>query len=260
MKAFYLKSLFAAALAVTLSSCEKKAENLENLSQNKPASTSEVVYPLVGTEISNNILPKRKLPRAILEKGFSQEKLKVKVIDTVCEEYVQGTKLLDISSLPPGAHVMRIRNNEFAISTTREGGNNGFIKLKNGPQGWWTHWNYSPYTASEYPDVLFLQDRDGYVSNSVDLYLDKEVTMFGFEIAPNANGQDRTVSVDYKEEPYYRDPSLFSVQQTISTPSGARLIAVKSERGFRLVRISLDYIPNVGTGFAITNIRYALAK
>lgn len=260
MKAFYLKSLFAAALAVTLSSCEKKAENFENLSEKKDVSTSEVVYPLVGTEISNNILPKRKLPRAILEKGYSESNIKVKLIDTVCEEYLQGTKMLDISSLTPGAHVMRIKNNELTISTNREGGDNGFIKLNNGPKGWWTHWNYNPYTESEYPNVLFLQDREGYVSNSVDLYFDKEVTTFGFEIAPNANGQDRTVSVDYKEEPYYRDPSLFSVQQTISTPSGARLIAVKSERGFRLVRISLDYIPNVGTGFAITNIRYALAK
>jgi hypothetical protein len=262
MKAIYLKSLFAAALAVTLSSCEKKAENFEKPSEKSTASISEVVYPLIGTELPKNILPPRKLPRAKLFRDYwyAYRDSKVKLIDTVCEEYLRGTTKLDLSSLKEGAFITKISNNEFTLTTNDEVTPSGLRKLSNGIKGWWTHWNYSPYTESEYPEVLFPQDREGYVAGGVDLYFNKRVTTFGFEIAPNFIGTDFKVKVEYKHEPFYRDVSVFDVEQTISSPSGARLIAMKSEVGIQLVRIYVEHIPNTASGFAISNIRYTLAK
>lgn len=261
MKALYLKSLVAAALAVTLSSCEKKAENIENLSQLK-TQVSGIVYPVEGVDQSTNILPKRKLPRAVLTKGYDIHKgVKAKLIDTVCEEYINSTSPLDISNLKEGINIKKFSNEEFGIVTNREGGSFGFAKLKAGPKGWWTHWNYSPYTASAYPDVLYAQTSGGYASGNIYLYLSKPVTSFGFEIAPNTVGKDVNIVTEYKEEPFYRDPIMFMVEQTISSPSGARLIAVKSDRPFQLVIVRLNPDPEIKTtGLAITNIRYALAK
>lgn len=260
MKALYLKTLFAMALAVTLSSCEKKAEDLQSLSEKASTTTSESIYPLVGTELSNSILPKRKLPRAVLTKRSMSKSDKVKLIDTVCEEYVKGTTKFDFSGLKEGVHVNKIKHNDLTIVTNYEGGYNGFVKLSNGPKGWWTHWNYSPYTESEYPDVLFAQSA-GYPSSSMALTFDKEVTSFGFEIAPNATGKDYNVTVEYSYIQSYRYEGLFDVRQIISSPSGARLIAVKSEVPFRYVQINVQYLlPDRGRGFALSNLRYTLAK
>ncbi len=260
MKAFYLKTLLAAALAVTLSSCEKKAEDIQSLSEKTNTTTSELIYPRVGTELSNNILPQRKLPRAILTKGRWDNNDKVKLIDTVCQEYVKGTTKFDISGLKVGEHVTKIKHNNLTIVTNDEVGDDGFLKLSNGPKGWWTHWNYSPYTESEYPDVLYAQSPGGHAAGSLALTFDKEVTTFGFEIAPNATGTDYKVVVRYNNINSYRYESLFQVRQTISSPSGARLIAVKSEVPFTYVQIAVEYIPDAGRGFAISNLRYALAK
>ena len=261
MKALYLKSLVAAALAVTLSSCEKKAENIENLSQLK-MQVSGIVYPIEGVDQSTNILPKRKLPRAVLTKGYGIYKsIKAKLIDTVCEEYINSTSALDISNLKEGINIKKFGNKEFGITTNGEGGSFSFAKLKAGPKGWWTHWNYSPYTASAYPDVLYAQTSGGYATSNISLYLDKPVTSFGFEIAPNTVGEDVQIVAEYKEDHSYRFPDIFTVDQTISSPSGARLIAVKSSIPFRLVIVRVNYNPEIKTtGLAITNIRYTLAK
>lgn len=260
MKSFYFKTFFAVALAVTLFSCEKKANDIESLPEKAGTTTSELIYPLVGTEISNNILPKRKLPRAILTKERMYKNQKVKLIDTVCEEYVKGTTKFDLSGLKEGQHVTKIRHNDLTIVTNDEGGDYGFVKLSNGPKGWWTHWNYSPYTESEYPSVMFAQSPAGHAAGSLALTFDKEVTSFGFEIAPNATGTDYKVTVEYNNIPSYRYENLFRVVQTISSPSGARLIAVKSEVPFFYVQITVQYIPNTGRGFALSNLRYTLAK
>jgi hypothetical protein len=258
MKALYLKTLFAMALAVTLSSCEKKAEDLQSLSEKAIATTSESIYPLVGTELSNSILPKRKLPRAVLTKSSMSKSDKVKLIDTVCEEYVKGTTKFDLSGLTAGVHVTKITHNDLTIVTNHEGDFSELVKLNNGPKGWWTHWNYSPYTESEYPDVLFGWSA-GYPASSMALTFDKYVTSFGFEIAPNDTGKDHYVTVEYNNIPSYKYESLFKVRQTISSPSGARLIAVKSEVPFKYVQINVQYLDG-GSGFAISNLRYALAK
>ncbi|MGN7203056.1 hypothetical protein ACTHQF_02190 [Pedobacter sp. SAFR-022] len=263
MKSFYLKALWAAALAVTLSACEKKAENFEKSSEQVAAATSELVYPVPSTELPDNILPERKLPRAVLTKGYMYKNIKVKLIDTVCAEYIQGTKKLGFSNLTERVFYNRFGSAELKFIVDHEFNNRGFARLTPGANGWWTHWNYSPYTESEYPEVLFARNRWGGEvrgENGITLLLNKRVTTFGFEIAPNVTGKDFRVSVTYPSGSTYRAPTLFSVSQTISSPSGARLIAVKSEVPFDYVMIDVEGMTFREAGFAIANIRYALAE
>lgn len=260
MKVLKSVSLLAVLLAVIFVSCEKKSENFEKMSDVRLQAITDRVYPLKGNEMSTAILPKRKLPRAILTKGFVDPQIKVKIIDTVCEEYISQTRKLDISGLDTGKYITKVENNEFRISTDNEGFKDGFVKLANGPTGWWPHWNYSPYTESEYPDVLFVQSQAGNGLYVFHMYFNKPLKMFGFEIAPNTPGPDHEVSVFYQEGDYYRSETLFTVKQTISTPSGARLIAVKSDTDIWMVTVSMNYPASATAGFAITNIRYGLAN
>jgi len=250
MKSFYRTTLFAAVLAATLSSCEKKVAELEKSSDKLTRTVAEKVFPLAGGEMSTNILPKRALPASVLT---NFKNVKVKVIDSVCEEYVKGSTKLDLSKLKD-EFGYDIKDKRITVSSTT-----GFKKLNNGPKGWWTHWNYSPYTESEYPNVLFSENEEGYVSNFLILTFSKKVTTFGFEIAPNATGADLNVSVAYQAEDSRVEDELFSVDQKVSSPSGARLIAVKSQTPFQKVTIYLEDYKEL-KGLAISNIRYALAK
>jgi hypothetical protein len=260
MKAIYLKSLFAAALAVTLSSCEKKAENFEKLSEKSTASISEVVYPLNGNEMPVGILPKAEnLPKTILIKDYENyPNVKAKVFDQVCEEYLKGTKKMDLSKLKDCDFLGKFGNEEFSIVTTQRIKKQGVRKLDNGPNGWWAHWNYSPYTESEYPTVLFAV-MFGSASNSLDFTFSKKVSTFGFEVAPNTIGGTFKVTVRYQEESWYHQPEIINLVQTVSSPSGARLIALKSDIPFQRVTIDLESTLH-SEGVAIANIRYKLAK
>ncbi len=252
MKAFYRTSLFAAVLAATLSSCEKKIEGLDKQSAKTTAIVSEKVYPLNGNDTSLGILPGRDLPNAVLT---NYNNFKVKVIDSVCDEYIKGTTKLDLSKIKDNAFGFDIKDKKITVSSIT-----GFRKLGSGQKGWWTHWNYSPYTESEYPAVLFSEQETGYVANFFELIFSKKVTTFGFEAAPNATGVNLKVSVGYQAEITRDEDELFSVDQTVSSPSGARLIAVKSEKPFQKVTIYLEnYKPEL-QGLAISNIRYTLAK
>jgi hypothetical protein len=264
MKRFRLESLLVAALALTLSACEKNVENIKTVSEVKAAASPDMVYPLVGIDTSNNILPRRKLPKAVLEYGNLGEEypnLKAEVIDTVCADYLNKTVKFDLSNLADGQVTNLIRVKGNAIDTDPDFKEGVFKKLSHGASGWWTHWNYSPYTESEYPIVLFPVDRftKEFPQNTFSISLRHEVRTFGFEIAPNATGKDIKVVVTYKNRGAdYRAPSLFEVHQTISSPSGARLIAVTSNATFGYIEISIPGEVGVrNKGFAIANIRIA---
>jgi hypothetical protein len=262
-----LESLLVAALALTLSACEKNVENLKSVSEVKAAAIPEVVYPLVGTDTSNHIFPPRKLPNAVLEYGTLGEEypnLKVKVIDTICADYLKKTVKFDLSTLADGGVTNLIRVKGNAIDTDPDFREGVFKKLSHGLNGWWTHWNYSPYTESENPIVLYpisrLSTEVLYPLNTMSIALRHEVRTFGFEIAPNATGKDIEVAVTYKNSGAdYRWPPLFEVHQTISSPSGARLIAVTSNVAFGYIEIAISGAEvNVrNKGFAIANIRVA---
>jgi hypothetical protein len=267
MKASCLKFLFVAAIALTLSACEKNVENVKNVSEVKAAVTSDVVYPLVGTDTSNHILPRRKLPKAVLKYGTLEEEypdLKVQVIDTVCADYLNGTEKFDLSYLAEGSVTYVVRKADNVLTGDPDFFNGGFKKLSNGPNGWWTHWNYSPYTESDAPIVLFALNRREtavYPMNTMSISLRNAVKTFGFEIAPNTTGKDMEVIVSYQSGGSYRFPDMFEVHQTVSSPSGARLIAVKSNHAFDYVNIQLrGDVPFRDKGFAIANIRFQLAN
>jgi hypothetical protein len=261
MKAFYLKSLLTAAIAVTLSSCEKNAETIETLSEKQTKSVSKVVYPLLGNEMSTSILPKKDtLSDGVLEKGFLYKYVKFKLINEVCEEYLKDTKLLDISKLPEGEYGNTISNDELTLKfvSTVDAKDYGFKKVSSGSQGWWAHWNYSPYTESEYPAVLLGAYQDGEIQNVLTFTFSKKLQTFGFEVAPNELNKNMTVRVKYWDDYWYKYPNLCEVVQTVSTPSGARLIAIKSGVPIRRVEIILGLYPN--DGVAISNLRYEIAK
>jgi hypothetical protein len=261
MKSFHLQSLFVVAIALTFSACEKNTENIKNVSELKAASTSKVVYPLVGTDMSGRILPMRKLPRAILTEGDYYPNIKVQLIDTICVDYLNETEKIDLSYLKEGSDTYVIRTPHNQLTADPEGFNGGFKKLSSGPNGWWTHWNYSPYTESEDPIVLFAVNwREPELSpiSSLGIYFRNPVKTLGFEIAPNASGKDIKVLATYNDFGSYRGQTMFDVQQTISSPSGARLIAVKSNVPFNYVLIELKGAPYPAEGFAIANIRYQL--
>lgn len=252
MKSFYRTTLVAAFCAAMLASCEKKTTDLDKSDVKKTGIVTEKVFPLDGNELSTNMLPKQDLPAAILT---NYNNVKVKLIDSVCDDYIKGTTKFDLSKLADGEFVYDIKDKKLKLSSTM-----GFKKLNHGPKGWWTHWNYSPYTESEYPGVLFAESEDGFVSNVMILNLSKKVTTFGFELAPNATGLNLNVSVGYQEEDTKLENELFSVTQKVSTPSGARLIAVKSETPFKKITIVLENYKSELPGLAISNIRYAIAK
>ena len=252
MTSFYRNTIIAACCVTMLASCEKKTTDLDKLEAKKTGISAEKVYPLAGNDMSTNILPKKNLPAAVLTNYYD---VKVKLIDTVCDEYLKETRKFDISKLKDGEFTYDIKDKKVTLSSTM-----GFRKLNNGPKGWWTHWNYSPYTESEYPNVLFAESEEGFVSNVMILNLNKKVTTFGFEIAPNATGMDLNVNVSYQEEDSKLENELFSVNQTVSAPSGARLIAVKSQTPFKKITIVLENKKPELPGLAISNIRYTLAK
>jgi len=251
--------MIVAAVAMTFSSCEKNADNIGSISEKPANSLSEVVYPLLGNDMSTSILPKKpNLPDGKLIKEPEHfSKAKIKLINEVCDEYLQQTKKLDISHIQEGKFREQVVNKDLTILFRDRGDirGEGFIKLSNGPKGWWAHWNYSPYTESEYPTVLFGVDKNGKTLSSFTMLLSNDVTIFGFEIAPNATGKDFNVHVTYNEGNYYRSQTVCEVYQTVSSPSGARLIAIKSEEPFGRVDV---FVGPDAKGAAISNIRYAL--
>ena len=265
MKGFYVPSLLVVALALTLSACEKTEENSKKLAVSPAATIADAVYPIVGTDTLNNILPGRKLPKARVRIGTGLEdvypNIEVQVIDTICAEYLNGTQKVDLSNLAEGSVNHTIRFNGNVLTTDPDFTEGRFRKLSHGVNGWWTHWNYSPYTESEYPTVLFAQGRsttDIFPKDEMSIAFKNEVRVFGFEIAPNKTGEDLEVVVTYSSKGAdYRWPFLFEVSQTISSPSGARLIAVKSKYPFGYINIFVGGVrPYREGGFAIANIRY----
>jgi hypothetical protein len=263
MKAFRLSSLVVAGLALTISACEKNTDNLKDVSEVKAAANSaQIVYPLVGTDTSNHILPRRKLPKAVLTTYKNDDfDFKVQVFDTVCAEYLNGTEKFDLSYLREGYITTRITKTGNIITTDPDFSSGRFKKLSHGSKGWWTHWNYSPYTESESPDVLFALNRNGaelFPLNTMSIRLWNRVKTFGFEIAPNTTGKDMELVVSYQFDGSYRHPDAFVLRQTISSPSGARLIAVKCDNAFTYINISVRGDEAYrDKGFAIANIRLA---
>jgi len=252
MKTPLFKLFVFFCLAISFTACQKKVDLNNEIAEKRTGLVTDKVYPLEGNEVSAIILPKSDLPHSKLLNFYGH---KVKVIDSVCDEYLKSTKKVDISKIKDGEFIFDIGNSKFGIASIT-----GFRKINAGPKGWWTHWGYNPYVSSEYPNVLFSEGDDGYVGNFLILVFSKKVSTFGFEVAPNATGVNLKCSVGYQENNTPIENEMFSVEQMVSSPSGARQIAVKSETPFSKVTIYLQDSDPGKRGLAISNIRYALAK
>ena len=173
---------------------------------------------------------------------------------TPTTEYINETCKFDFSHLPTGTTYTQVNNKNlnmaFIGSTVMR------MKPIMDPFGWPAHWGYSPNVENEVPEVLFSSN-----SEIVLLVLSKPVTEFGFEIAPNQQNTDFIFSASVGN--YRYDDSKGHPSVTVKTPSGAKLLAVKSTKPFTVLTInqvrtsSAD--PHAG-GFAMANIRYKLAK
>jgi hypothetical protein len=130
------------------------------------------------------------------------------------------------------------------------------MKADNSPFGWSAHWGYSPYVENENPDVLYSP-----TEVDITIVLSKPCIEFGLEASPNR--QDRDYEIGFYAGNYTFDDSAGHPGAITRTPSGARLIAVKSKKPFTVVTFcwvrhsSVDPWPS---GVAIANIRYKLAK
>ncbi len=258
MKFTHPKSMLAGILVIMMSACDKKAEVLEKVSDVNVKAVAEDVYPLDGKEMATAILPpKRPLPKATLRIYDSGMGKQVKVIDTVCDEYLKETKLFDLTNVKEGQPLKTISNGELTINTDPDFNRTYLVKLPKGPTGWWTHWGYSPYTESEDPTVLYCyNEANSY--NSISLAFSKPLKIFGFETAPNTLAKDYTFRVTYFVDPTYRSSTYFSLTQTTSSPSGARLIALKTSADLVFIEINYGGTKRDLSGVAIANIRYAL--
>jgi hypothetical protein len=128
-------------------------------------------------------------------------------------------------------------------------------KMSGYPNGWTALWNSKPNVEDETPPVLYTRQR-----NRLTIMLSKYVTTFGFELAPNLY-ETFPFSVGFYDS--QQNPPVASLQQTASTPSGAKLFAVCSPKPFNVIEISFsgnDETENHPYGFALANIRYKLAK
>jgi hypothetical protein len=131
------------------------------------------------------------------------------------------------------------------------------LKLQPGPEGWNSEWGKAPQVESSSPEVLYVKYQSYLV---MTIYLSKPCTEFGLEIAPDHRNFDHLVNVDFGL--YFYGGTGGNVWMNTKSPSGARLVALKSKRPFTTVSIwqndGLNDTP--ARAFAIANIRYKLAE
>jgi len=175
--------------------------------------------------------------------GFTQ-------IESPDQSYLSSTTLITIKKPGEFLIVSCISDRSLKVNFT-----DSVRKMPGYPSGWTAMWNSKPNVEDETPAVLYTRQQ-----NRLTLQLSKYVTTFGFELAPNLY-DSYPFSVGYYDS--RENPQVAYLQEVASTPGGAKLFAVSSERPFNVVEISYArqgediYNPY---GFAVANIRYKLAE
>lgn len=164
------------------------------------------------------------------------------------ENYVKSTTLMSLEKPANFSKVGCIGDQKLKLTFI-----DSLLKMPGYPEGWTALWNRKPFVENDSPTVLYTQQR-----NRLTINLSRYVTTFGFELAPNLyNTFDFSVGFyDSKE-----NPPVASLEQSATTPLGARLFAVQSKRPFNVIEISFsgnEDTDNHPWGFAIANIRYCL--
>jgi hypothetical protein len=248
------------ALLFLFNACEKnqKQETAPSLSETyEPyppivqVPPEKLVWPLSPLKTMELIAPKRNLP---ISKVVNTGDSILTAVDPLSNYYLKNTCLIDLSTSVKNEY--EIADENITIKALED-----FIFLKAGKTGWWSHWNYSPYVECPRPDVLFV---DGNIDQSYTAWriaLSKKVTVFGFEIATNKLGVEFQTIVNFHPVESNNWQSLGSITQSVSSPSGARLFAVRSKVPFSMITVNFNhdyYYPPFG--FAVANIRYKISE
>jgi hypothetical protein len=260
MKKIYARSLMVAACTTMIIGCSKNEQSSvdakNEISAAKQATGGYTVnfpankWPMPGIE------PKPTLIGPDYQENYPTSPVTPStIISTPTPEYRKETCVFTFSHLKEGETYHQINNKNLNMAFLN--GTVTRLKSGNGVYGWSAQWGYSPYVENENPEVLFVSGDD----EGTHLVFSKPLIEFGFEVAPNKQGMDFGFGALVGN--YYFDETIQGPGAWTHTPSGARLLAVKATKPFTMVTIgaprssSVGYLPD---GFAITNIRYKLAK
>jgi hypothetical protein len=177
-----------------------------------------------------------------------------KAIDTICSTYIDYSRQVETFGVDPetwGHQIGYFRS----LLVTWEGDTGFFLRLPE-PGTWFSNWNSPPYVETNNPMVLLPQ----LVHQT--LILSKNCYVFGFEMSAkqsSANNKPVTYRITYATGDQPGDVIGY-IENTVSSPAGARLFAVESEIPFN--RVTIDYSPSTENNGqdAMANLRYVINK
>lgn len=242
----YIRMSAAVAILLT-ASCNK----------NDPASTPEPSTELKKYQLSVPLLDGRKVietnaqlnqpQMSVQQNQFSNAYTQITQPDSA---YLKSTTLMTLNKPADFAIINCIADQHLKLTFV-----DSVRKLPGYPSGWTALWNTKPFVEKEAPTVLYTMQR-----NHLTITLSKYVTIFGFELSPNLYNT-YPFSVGFYDSK--QNPPVASLAQTATTPAGAKLFAVKSQKPFNVIEISFsgnEATENHPWGFAIANLRYKLCK
>lgn len=267
MKKQFITALVAVGLLATLNSCSKEEDSVSDSGKKLSATAAQTPYELSFGGRIEDYPAGTDAPKALIfpnppDDPYGGPKFPYEVIQTPTTEYLQETCLVDVSKLENNKTYHSIQNGKLTIgffSGPFSDSKARLLKLKSSSEnGWTSAWGQAPYVQAEDPDVLYTTIS----RNELIIYLSKPCLEFGFEIAPNHKNYSHRFGASYGD--WIFDSNKGSVDQLVTqSPSGARLIAVKSTEPFTMVTLRSSDSPTGDEpveGLAIANFRYKLAK
>jgi len=231
MKKLITKAALLLATITIIISCEKQEQGLQH--EQKEIRMAALDY---------------KPALVVNQKGKFFESL-----DTVCSKYIKYTMKVDTFGVDPETWSNQLG---YFYTLVLRWGETGFFERLPEQGTWFSNWNVPPYVEAKNPTVYLPQ----FTQQSIEL--SKECYVFGFELSANQstdNNKPVTIRVTYAVGDKPGDVIGY-VENTVSSPGGARLFAVESEIPFK--RVTIDYSPtteNKGQ-VAMAKFRYVRDK
>jgi hypothetical protein len=174
-------------------------------------------------------------------------------IDTICSKYIKYTSKVDTFGVDPETWSHQLG---YFYTLVLSWGETGFFARLPEQGTWFSNWNTPPFVEARNPTVYLPQ----FTQQTIEL--SRECYVFGFELSANKsvdNNKPVTIRVSYAIGDKPGDVIGY-VENTVSSPGGARLFAVESEIPFK--RVIIDYSPNTeNTGqVAMAKFRYVKDK
>ena len=241
-----LIALLGVCLSATLNSCK------ENEQVSTPETSAELKkYQLsVPLEDGRTFIEFKSQEKAQVSSRQTQSTSGFNQISTPDQAYLSSTTRMGLTKPTNFSIINCVADQSLKLTFT-----DSVMKMPGYPNGWTAIWNTSPDAENQSPIVLYTR-----LQNRLTIQLSKYVKTFGFELAPNLyNAYPFAVGYyDSKE-----NPQVAYLQEVATTPGGAKLFAVTSDKPFNVIEISYALGgENISHpyGFAIANIRYSLAK